>query len=262
MKTCSPLTGIVRDRLALAAAFHRIALGVACLMALASWAAETRCPGIIKPYLDVTLSASVPGIVTSRKFAEGTFVQEGAVLLELDSNLERLEAARRKVLREQKQTDFEATQKLFKTTKGTSKEELDKKEAEYKVAALEHDIAVEQLRRRQVIAPLSGVIAEIWPEVGEACQPYQPLMRVVDRRRCYLVTNVEARLGSRLNLGQQLMIEVETGGAKVTLPGKIVFLSPVVDPASSLRKVKVLFENKEDNVLPGLTGIMLCDTGV
>lgn len=187
-------------------------------------------------------------------------VKEGSVLLELDSNLEQLEVERRRIVRDQKRADFEATQKLFSATKGVSKEEVEKKEAEYRVASVEGEMAAEQLRRRQVLAPHAGVITEIMLEVGEACQAYEPLIRVVDTRRCYLVTNVEARQGSRLKAGQKLTLEIDLGEGKTTVPGTIVFLSPLVDAASGLQKVKIIFENKDGKVRPGLTGIILSET--
>jgi RND family efflux transporter MFP subunit len=241
-----------------------------CLTLVCAWtlnfeaqlarAADLQPTGIIEPFLDVTLSTSVPGIVTTRKFEEGNFVKEGAVILELDSNLEELEVERRKIVRDEKRRDFEGTQRLFKTTKGMSKDEVDKKESEYKVAAVEHDMAVEQKRRRQLLAPNAGVITDIFIEVGEACQSYQPLVRVVDSRRCYLITNVESRQGSRLKLDQKVTLEIDVGDSKVVVPGAIVFLSPVVDPASGLQRVKILFENKDGRIRPGLTGFMLSET--
>jgi RND family efflux transporter MFP subunit len=215
--------------------------------------------GITEPFLDVTLSAPVPGIVATHKLKEGEFIREGQVLLELDKKLEELETERRKLVRDQKRNDYEGTRKLFSTTRGISKEELEKKEVEYKVAAVEYDMAEEQLRRRQVISPLSGTITEILLEVGEACQAYQPVARVVDTRRCYFVTNIEARSAGRLKLGQAVKLEVDGGPGSTPIEGNIVFVSPVLDPASGLQKVKVLFENSDGKVRPGVAGRMLLE---
>ena len=227
---------------------------------LAAGAAEIQATGIVEAFLDVTLSTPVPGIVMSRKFEEGARVPAGAVLLELDNNLERLEVERRRIVRDQKQTELEGLKKLLTTTKGVSKEEHDTKEAEYRVAAVEHDMAVEQLRRRQVIAPHAGVITEIMLEVGEACAAYQALVQVVDTSQCYLVASIEASQGSRLKRDQNLRLEIDLGGGKAVVPGKVFFVSPLVDPASGLQKVKILFDNKDGRVRPGLTGIVLSET--
>ena len=223
-------------------------------------AAEVQATGIVEPFLDVTLSVSVPGIVTSRKFEEGDVVNAGAVLLELDNNLERLEVERRRIVRDQKRAEFEGTKKLFSTTKGVSQEELDTKEAEYRVAAVEHDMALEQLRRRQVIAPHAGVITEIMLEVGEACAAYQSLIQLVDTRQCYLVASIEASQGSRLKRDQTVTLEIDLGSGKAVVSGKVFFVSPLVDPASGLQKLKILFENKDGKIRPGLTGVVLSET--
>jgi RND family efflux transporter MFP subunit len=235
-------------------------LATALLNSIPNHAAETPATGIVLPFLDVRLSAPVPGIITARKFEEGAQVEAGAVLLELDNNLERLDVERRKVVRDQKQAEFESTKKLFSSTKGVSKDELDTKEAEYRVAVVEYEMAAEQLRRRQVVAPNAGVITQILLEVGEACAAYQALIQVVDTRQCFLVASMEASQGSRLKKDQAVRLEIDLGGAKSIIPGKVYFISPLVDPASGLQRVKILFDNKDGRIRPGLTGVMLSET--
>ena len=240
--------------------FHARAfiLALFVLAAVTARAAET-APGITEPILDVTLGTPVPGIVTTRKFKEGDFIKEGEVLLELDKRLEELEADRRRFVRDQKKSDFDGTAKLFKSTAGVSKEELEKKEAEYRVAAVEYDMAVEGLRRRQLFSPLAGTIVELNLEVGEACQAYQPLARVVDTRRCYFTTNVEARHAAKFKTGQTARLELDTAAAPVAVEGKVFFVSPVVDLASGLQRVKVIFENADGKIQPGIAGKLLLD---
>ena len=222
--------------------------------------AEVAITGITEPILNVTLSSPVAGIVGKRLFKEGDFVKEGQVVVELDKRLEELEASRRKLIANKSKTDFEATRVLFTTTKSVSQEELDKKELEYKVADADYEIAAEQLRKRQIVSPLSGYITEFFREVGEAAQANERVVRIVDTRRCYFVGNLEASVGYALKADQTVKLEVEAGTTKVSCPGKISFVSPVVDPASGLLKVKVIFENTEGRIRPGVTGSMRFDT--
>jgi RND family efflux transporter MFP subunit len=215
--------------------------------------------GITEPYLHVTSSAPVPGIVTVRHFEEGEVVKEGQAILELDKSLEEFEKVRRTSIADEKKRDYDSTAVLFEKTKSVSKEDLLKKESDFKVAAAERDIAAEQLRRRIITAPFTGQITEITVEVGEACQAYQPLVRLVDTSRCYFISNLEAKLAARLKLEQFVKLEVETGAAPVTVTGKIIFISPVVDPASGLVKIRVVFENKDGKVRPGLAAKLLLE---
>jgi RND family efflux transporter MFP subunit len=216
--------------------------------------------GITEPIYDVTLSASVPGIVSAWKFKEGDFVKEGETIIELDKKLEELEVERRKLTMADRQQDRDNLQALYKKSSiSVKKDELEKAETEYKIAAVEYEMAVEQLRKRSITSPCSGMITDIARDVGEACQPYQPLIRVVDTRKCYFVSNVEARAGGRLKLDQNIKVDIGLAPASATIQGKIVLLSPVVDPASGLRKVRVLFDNADGRVLPGVAGKLIIE---
>jgi RND family efflux transporter MFP subunit len=216
--------------------------------------------GITEPIQDVTLSASVPGIVSAWKFKEGDFVKEGETIIELDKKLEELEAERRKLAMDNRKQDQDHLQALFKKSSiSVKKDELEKAEMEYKIAAVEYEMALEQLRKRSITSPCSGMITDIARDVGEACQPYQPLIRVVDTRQCYFISNVEARAGGRLKLDQNIKVEVELSPVSAKIQGKIVFLSPVVDPASGLQKVRVLFDNADGRVRPGVSGKLIIE---
>jgi RND family efflux transporter MFP subunit len=210
--------------------------------------------GITEPVFDVTLSMAVPGIITSQQFKEGDFVHTNDVILELDNHLEKLEVDRRKLVMENHKVDWETTKQVYDKTKSVSRDELLKKEAEYNVALVEYQMAQENLRRRQLIAPGSGVITDINLHVGESCTAYQTVARVVDTRRCYFISNIDAKLSSRLKQNEDVAIEIDDAASPIKVTGKIVFISPVVDSASGLQKVKAVFENADGKVRPGLAG--------
>jgi RND family efflux transporter MFP subunit len=214
-------------------------------------------PGLTEPILDSTLGTPVSGIIGVRKFKEGDFVHQGDVVVELDRSLEELEVARREVVIEPLKTDYEASKYLFEQPKSSiSKEQLDKKQADYRVAVAELALAKEQLRKRSIIAPFDGYITEIFLQAGEACLLQQPILRLVDTRRCYFVCNVDAKAGHNLRLNQKVDLEIESGPAVVLVQGTISFLSPVVDAASGLMKVKAIFDNPEAKIRPGVAGKM------
>jgi RND family efflux transporter MFP subunit len=245
--------------------FSRVACAAAALLVMLSLsrAAESGATvtGITESYFDVTLSSSVAGIIAKQPFKEGDAVKENDAVMELDRKLEELEVERRKVIVENRKTDFDGTKKLFEKTKGTSKEELDKKETEYRVAVVEYETAAEQLRKRYIVAPFAGHITQILLHPGEACQPYQPVVKMVDTRQCFFVSNIDAKLAAGMKTNQAVQLEIETGAAPVKVAGKVSFLSPVADPASGLVKIKVLFPNGDGRVRPGLPGTMTITTG-
>jgi RND family efflux transporter MFP subunit len=232
-----------------------LALGAAGFAPVSRAAEAIVISGITEPFMNVTLGAAVAGIVHTEFFKEGDAVKQGTVILELNKRLEELEVERRKAVMDQNKMELDSTRSLEQTTKSVSKEALSKKDAEYNVSVSECGIATEQLAQRQIVAPFSGVITEILLHPGEACAPYEPLVRLVDTTRCYFIGQVEGKAAAALHLDQPMKIDVD--GAASPVIGKISFISPVVDPASGLAKVKAIFENADAKIRPGLAARMI-----
>ncbi|HEY6227593.1 MAG TPA: efflux RND transporter periplasmic adaptor subunit [Verrucomicrobiae bacterium] len=241
--------------------FRRWLATATALLALTFSAAAaentTWVSGLTEAVDDATLSSSVIGIIRSRPFQEGARVNKGDVILGLDNRLEELEVVRKKLIRDHAKTELDRAKALAeKSDVSITKEELDKKRAEYEVAAADFDYAQEQLDRRKIVAPFSGIISEYHLKVGEGCQALQPLVRIVDPRRCHLVVYVDAQIGIRLKQGDEAQIEIESGRTMAPFRGQIDFVSPVADPASGLMKAKIVFEN-DGKIRPGVAGRML-----
>lgn len=234
--------------------------GVACAVWVWPLAGPATEPasGITQAMYDGTLSLPVAGIVTRCVRLEGEFVQPGDVLLELDSALETLEVTRRRQILESRRSGWESLQRLFEQNSlSVRREELDKARSEYEIARTELQLAEEQLRRRRLVAPCAGVVAEVLPQAGEAVQAYQPVVRLVDTRRVRFVANVEPAWGVTLRKGQAVELGLEEAGGPMRVSGTVAFVSPVVDPASGLRRVEVWFENAEQRMAPGVAGRLL-----
>jgi multidrug efflux pump subunit AcrA (membrane-fusion protein) len=114
------------------------------------------------------------------------------------------------------------------------------------------------------VAGLEGEVQKFGTEALEEAKPdpkmvrfndeIEPLVRLVDTTRCYFIGQVEGKSAAALHLDQSMKIEVD--GAATPVIGKISFISPVVDPASGLAKVKAIFENADAKIRPGLAARM------
>jgi len=117
-------------------------LGLGLFQATAAPAENVTVVGITEPILDSIVGTPVAGIVMVRRFKEGDFVKQGQVVMELDKALEDLELTRREVVLEPLKADYEASKYLIEQPKSSmSKELLDKKQADYKVAIAEFELA-------------------------------------------------------------------------------------------------------------------------
>lgn len=243
-------------------------------------------PGITEPLHDSLLSVAAAGTVRVVQVKEGDHVAAGAVILELDKSLEELEVERRRIVFESNveleaadqraallRADFESSKRLLERSQSVSRDEVDKKELEFKLAVAERDrfavakerervefeMAKEQLARRSVTAPFPGVITDLRIDLGEACEPRQPVVRIVDLSRAYFVANVQPALIAGLVAGSDVKLQIETPDGTREMRGIIDYLAPVIDAGSGLRRVKVLFDNPENAIAPGALGHMVIE---
>ena len=261
-----------------------ILVGVAfAASVLAADPQTTLAPGITEPVHDSLLSSPVAGNVAVIHFKEGDLVKAGAVILDLDKSLEELEVARRKSVYESRaeleaarhraavlQSDYESTKRLFEKSQSVSHDEVAKKELEFKLAVgerdrledakererIELDIAREQLGHRSVVAPFSGVITDLRVDLGVACEPHQPVLRLVDLSKVYFVADVAPAQTAGLSQGQVVTIHVDTSTGERKVKGTVDYLAPVVDGASGLRRVKAIIDNTDMKISPGAVGRM------
>lgn len=242
--------------------------------------------GITEPIHDVHLSLTTMGTVNKIFYHEGDYVKKGTVILNLDLKLEALEVKRRKLIWVSKAevnsanarvatmtSHLKSTRELYKSTGSISQEELELQQLEHDLAVaekermennelrerIEYEIALEQLNKRSLRAPFSGVITELHVGLGETSESDVPLVHLVDTSQVLFVCTVEEQVGRTLKSGPEVDLEIQAGSTPIKIKGEITYVDPVVDPASGLQKVKVLFQNEEGEIHPGVAGTMFVD---
>jgi RND family efflux transporter MFP subunit len=242
--------------------------------------------GLASAVYDAALGSTVPGVVEEVGVSDGQTVKQGDVLLVIERDTEDLEVQRRNLIWQDKsqlegaihrldtlRKDIEATRTLYETSRSVRLDELEKKELEVKLAEsyveqmktvekreeIEYLISEEQKKLRQINAPTNGVVTKVFPEKGEYVQQHEPLIRLVNLDRCYLTCNVEASLGHRFKTGAVMSIRFESPQATIEREGTVVFVSPMVDPASGLKEIKLVFDNEDHAVSPGVQGTLVLE---
>ncbi len=235
-----------------------LSLTCLCAAAVAAGAATPlyQVRALTEPVSDVILSARVPGQVARIHHAEGDFVKAGTVILEFEQRSELLEVQRKQVQKDTLQAELDRSELLFKTSNSVPREELERKRGEVEVAKVELAQAEEVVAHRRVVAPFDGVITLLSVKVGEYCELARPLARLVDSREFDAVSNVDPARAGHLEAGQAIEVEVPGPGGAVVLPGRVIFVSSVVDPASGLMRIKARFANPGNRVRPGVAGML------
>ena len=180
------------------------------------------------------LAATVAGVVMAVPAKEGERVEAGAVIVKLDDRL----ALSALALAEQQ---FERQKKL-RTVEGTSEKSF--QEASQQLAAARAQLALVQLT-----TPLSGVVARINVQPGQAVDLNTVVAEIVDPSRLVVTASVPGNEAARLKAGQPAELFVENADQPAA-SGNVSFVSPAVDSKTGTVLVRVALP-KDSGLRPG-----------
>lgn len=137
--------------------------------------------------------------------------------------------------------------------------QLDALTADLKANGLK--IAELNVRRRQILAPIAGVVVQVNRRTGEWVEPGDAVLRIlrIDRLRATGIVKV-SELRSDLT-GQRATFVVNLPGRpQAEFEGEIVFVSPEVNPVNGEVRIWAEIENKDRLLRPGLQGTLVIQT--
>jgi RND family efflux transporter MFP subunit len=108
-----------------------------------------------------------------------------------------------------------------------------------------------QVTRRRIVAPFDGVIVQIYARNGEWAEPGQKALRIVNVDRLKAEGFIPAQIANDHVVGRSIRLTIEPGGAQNSFTGKIVFVSPEVDPITSQVRVWAEIDNRDGRLRPG-----------
>jgi HlyD family secretion protein len=106
-----------------------------------------------------------------------------------------------------------------------------------------------QLEYTSLRSPIAGVVADRSVYVGDIAQAGTPLITVMDVSRVVIRLHLPHPQAALLKLGDPGQIHVS--GISDPIPGKIVVISPALDPNSTTVEVWVEAPNPDNNLQPG-----------
>jgi RND family efflux transporter MFP subunit len=114
------------------------------------------------------------------------------------------------------------------------------------------------VERRQIVSPIAGVVVQIKRHKGEWVQLGESIVRIVrvDRLRAEAFLNSHDVSGDLAGRPVSLVVDLP-GAPKSEFPGKIVFISPEVNPVNGQFRVWAEIENRDQLLRPGLQGSMV-----
>jgi membrane fusion protein (multidrug efflux system) len=183
--------------------------------------------------------AKTSGVALAVLVEEGQMVRAGQVLVRLDPDRARLQAAQSAAQMRKLEANYARSTQLSQQQL-ISANDLDQLKYDLENARAVNRLANLELSYANVIAPISGVIASRSIKTGNFVQINTPIFRIVDTSRLEATLNVPERELATLKPGQPVSMQVDAiPGRK--FEGVVDRVAPVVDSGSGTFRVIAAF---------------------
>lgn len=201
---------------------------------------------------NISVSAKSPGVITVVYAKEGQQVSKGQVLAQIDNAVIQRNIESFRTQLELAQTVYERQKNLWDQKIGTEVQFL---QAKNNKESLERQIASlqEQNEMMRIKSPISGTVDEVIVKIGEAVQPGQPAIRVVNTSDLKITANVSEAYVTDIKKGNKVLVNIPE--LKKDLESRVTFVGKTIDRLSRTFTIEVELPS-EPNLRPNMTGVI------
>ncbi len=153
--------------------------------------------------------------------------------------------------------EYQRAERLF-SENAMSQQQYDAIQTQYEAAQSQVDQAEAGLASAQssfkdasITAPIAGIIGERNYEEGDMAAPQLPVVTIVQIENVKMVFDATDKEFGQLKLDQPAQVEV-TSYPQESFQGKIVKISPILDPITRLATIEILIPNPDSRLKPGM----------
>ena len=230
--------------------------------------------GDIKAEFEVKVFSKIPDRIEKFFVDDGDKIARGAPIAKIVATTieQAVRQAEASLIAAQAQeanlrVEHERAQRLYQEN-AMSKQQYDGIETQYEAIKAQVQqakaavaTAKSQLSDATVTAPITGIIGKRYYEEGDMAAPTLPLVSIVQMDRVKISFNATEEDLGKLAVGQTALVHVKSYGEQ-SFEGKIMKISPVLDPMTRMAEVEVLVDNPNHRLKPGMFAQVEVTTGV
>ena len=214
------------------------------------WPSSMSVIGTLEAVQGVEVSADLPGTVDKIHFASGQSVQEGDVLVELDTRQERAQLAALEAQRDLARINFDRMQQLLKegviSRQDFDRATADQKQTEANVAEVRATI-----QRKTIRAPFSGVLGIRKVNLGQYLAGGTPVVSLESLNPIYVNFGVPQQTQGQVRIGRTLRVTAENLPEQL-FTGRVTAIDSVVDQTTRNFQVQATLSNTGAKLRPGM----------
>ena len=255
----------IQDAMGQAAAFQPPPEAVTTVVAQQEkWPASLSAIATVAAVQGVTVSADLPGIVDYIAFESGVAVQQGDLLVQLDTRQEQAQLAQHQAQLAVAEAARELARLNFDRMNGLVNEgaitraEYDKAVAEQKQTTAEQkqtEAQIEEIRatiaRKTIRAPFAGILGLRQVNVGQYLTSGNAVVPLQSLDPIYVNFGVPQQDASQIGVGRTVRITTDDV-AGFTFTGRVTAINSVVDEATRNVQIQATLANPKGKLRPGM----------
>ncbi len=213
------------------------------------WPATLTAIGTVAAVRGVTVSADLPGIVEQIAFDSGQAVQEGDVLVQLDTRQERAQLTAAEAQRDLSHSNLERMRSLT-ADRIVAQAEFDQADAASKTAEANAGEIRATIGRKTIRAPFTGVLGLRQVNLGQYLTAGGAVVSLQSLNPIYVNFSVPQQQVATLKVGTAVRAGIEN--ARMRPLGRVTAIDSVVDQATRNALIQATFPNADGALRPGM----------
>lgn len=215
-----------------------------------TWQKKLHAVGSLESPAGSMLSAEAAGRVQTINFESGVAVNAGAVLLELDSQVERASLAAAQASRDEAALAFDRARKL-RATNTIAQSEFDEARARSQSAEANVQSLEAALKRRAIVAPYNGILGIRQVAPGEYITTGTPVVALQSLDPLYVNFSLPQSDIASISVGQPIAVTLDAfPGQQFT--GKVTAIDSEINTSTRTIAVQGTIANPKQQLRPGM----------
>ncbi len=207
---------------------------------------------ILEAKNEAQVISKVPGILQAIYVEEGDYVEAGQLLAKIEPQRYQLEVNKAKAELLKIKSELAKVEKVHGQNL-VSTDTLDKLKWQYESVKSALDLAKLNLKETEIIAPISGFIAQRYVKLGNLVQQYQQqsLFHIVEQKQLQGIVYLPEQQLQHVKVGQDTSLALSALG-DTTVAATVERISPIVDAQTGTFKVTLNIPNPKGQLKSGM----------
>ncbi|GGY60262.1 efflux RND transporter periplasmic adaptor subunit [Marinobacter zhanjiangensis] len=219
------------------------------------WTPSIKSVGSVEAINGIRVANEVPGVIQEIAFESGDTVEQGDVLIRLDSRIDEAALRTRRAEAQLAAQEFKRIEDLL-PRRAVSQSQFDEAKANYDAARARVNEAEAQLSKKVIRAPFDGNLGLRLVDQGEYIATGTPIVEINMLDPVYLDYTLSERELPRVDRGYEVVATVAAVPGE-TFTGEVSAINTSVNPETRTVRIRATLPNPDGKLRPGMFGTVM-----